>query len=611
MALIEKIRRAFERYDLVPKLKKSLSSISILLTIVGIVWILVLPIKGQFRNTYISENALMPSQAYSFFRESEWNILRGYRSEVVKLESLPITARNDVLEIWLKSLGYKTSKHQYHELHSNKSSGDTGENFYAIMHAPRGDDTEAMVLAAPWVTSDGEFNTGGISLAVSMANYFSRLSIWSKNIIILIPEDNKYALRSWVEAYHNSLDKTAGSIESAIVMEYPSDGDHLEYIEVEYEGLNGQLPNLDFVNCAVFIGEHEGFKISLQNTPVSKLTSNTYFDRLAILLKGIKNLAISGVRKSNGCESFSGWNIQSITIRAKGVNGSHDITKYGRVVEALFRSVNNLLEKFHQSFFFYLMLQPRNFVSIGTYLPSVGIIAVGFAFMSLNSFFNNSFTYSQMIGGLEKMCITFLVVIISSIIFGISLLVSTNHINYNLLTQFLISSCVLMSLMPIINLQTIKITAKPTFLYLFQSASYLYITMLAASLSVVHFALAFSIAVLCLPLLFVKVQQTTMIKLQPFINSIALLLSCPWFSIVLLYYSLKDFDSMSSITRNLLTSWSELQSWTWFVIIFGWLPAWLCFVITGSILPLPQVEHAERKKLPVITSSSSIKKKEK
>ncbi len=40
------------------------------------------------------------------------------------------------------------------------------------------------------------------------------------------------------------------------------------------------------------------------------------------------------------------------------------------------RSLNNLLERFHQSFFFYLHINRRNFVSIATYMIPLGLIVL-------------------------------------------------------------------------------------------------------------------------------------------------------------------------------------------------------------------------------------------
>lgn len=55
----------------------------------------------------------------------------------------------------------------------------------------------------------------------------------------------------------------------------------------------------------------------------------------------------------------------------------------GRVIESTFRSLNNLLEHLHQSFFFYLLMQANRFVSIGTYLPSAMLVAVNFTIMAI------------------------------------------------------------------------------------------------------------------------------------------------------------------------------------------------------------------------------------
>ena len=40
------------------------------------------------------------------------------------------------------------------------------------------------------------------------------------------------------------------------------------------------------------------------------------------------------------------------------------------------RSLNNLLERFHQSFFFYLLPATDRYVSIGLYMPPFGLLAL-------------------------------------------------------------------------------------------------------------------------------------------------------------------------------------------------------------------------------------------
>ena len=45
------------------------------------------------------------------------------------------------------------------------------------------------------------------------------------------------------------------------------------------------------------------------------------------------------------------------------------------MIEGLFRSLNNLLERFHQSFFFYLLPATGRYVSIGLYMQPFGFLA--------------------------------------------------------------------------------------------------------------------------------------------------------------------------------------------------------------------------------------------
>lgn len=64
--------------------------LSALLIIVGVAWLLVLPLNEYSRNTYVSENALLPGQVHTYFTGSEHNVFRSYRHEVYGLMELPI-----------------------------------------------------------------------------------------------------------------------------------------------------------------------------------------------------------------------------------------------------------------------------------------------------------------------------------------------------------------------------------------------------------------------------------------------------------------------------------------------------------------------------------------
>ena len=56
--------------------------LSALCIVIGIVWLLLLPLNNYSRQTYISENALLPGQVHTYFGGSEQNIFRAYKREV-------------------------------------------------------------------------------------------------------------------------------------------------------------------------------------------------------------------------------------------------------------------------------------------------------------------------------------------------------------------------------------------------------------------------------------------------------------------------------------------------------------------------------------------------
>ena len=142
----------------------------------GAVWILCLPLDDYSRRTYISENALLPGQVYTYFSGSEQNIFRAYKKELenAATDSNYSTVSTRVDSI-ITSFGLKPA-HQHYEYHS---AGDilTGENVYTVLQAPRGDGTEAIVLLAAWETAQGEPNVNGVALVLTLARYFKSMYV--------------------------------------------------------------------------------------------------------------------------------------------------------------------------------------------------------------------------------------------------------------------------------------------------------------------------------------------------------------------------------------------------------------------------------------------------
>lgn len=386
-----------------PQLRRIPPYLSLLAVIGGIVWILLLPLQEYSRRTYISENALLPGQVHTYFGGSEQHIFRAYKHELSTVfqdphsnetsppqEARPINdSKSAKIQQLFQSAGLKSARQRY----SYTSSGNTyeGENVHAILHAPRGDGTEAIVLLAAMSNIDGVKNVNGVPLLISLARYFKRWSLWSKDIIFLVTPDSTTGPQAWMDAYHSTHDPShvqaislkSGAIQGVVCIDYPFEH-RFEDLHIAYDGINGALPNLDLFNTAVTIATGQmgiGASIQSQHTYTQKENQGSYPARLQTLVNGMSSQALGHATGPHS--SFMSYHIDAITLTAIG-KGWQDEMAFGRTVESICRSLNNLLEKLHQSFFFYLLMQTNRFVSIGTYLPSAMAIAASYTIMAIH-----------------------------------------------------------------------------------------------------------------------------------------------------------------------------------------------------------------------------------
>lgn len=202
---------------------------------------------------------------------------------------------------------------------------------------------------------------------------------------MVVPPDSNVGTQAWVDAYHDahdadnvaSLPLKSGALQGAIAIDYPSE-QRFEGLHIIYDGTNGQLPNLDLINSIVNVaGGQMGIQTAIQDM---KHHTDRYPDRLRTMLRGMLNQGLGISAGPHG--SFIPYHIDSVTLRPYG-DGWHDEMSMGRVVEGTLRSLNNLLEHLHQSFFFYLLVNRDRFVSIGTYLPSAMLLSASFTIMAI------------------------------------------------------------------------------------------------------------------------------------------------------------------------------------------------------------------------------------
>lgn len=386
-----------------PRLLKLPPYLSLLCILVGVVWLLLLPLDNYSRRTYISENALLPGQVHTYFGGSDQNVFRAYKHEINALADSNATnlAINDHLATIFSGIGLKTARQPYS--YTSSSRAVQGENIYAILPAPRGDATEAIVLVAAWRNAKDEVNRNGVALLLTLARYFRRWSLWSKDIIFLVTPDSAAGPQAWVDAYHDahresvgSLPVKSGALQGALAIDFAREG-RFKNVHIAYDGVNGQLPNLDLINSVVSIaGGQMGMGVAIQEMWEHP---DRYRDRLDTMLRGMLK---QGLGMASGPHSaFIPYHVDAVTLQPFG-EGWQDEMAMGRVIEGTFRSLNNLLEKLHQSFFFYLLMATERFVSIGTYLPSAMLVAANFTIMAIALWVKSGQPEGEVVPGLEE-----------------------------------------------------------------------------------------------------------------------------------------------------------------------------------------------------------------
>ncbi|KAK9457364.1 Gaa1-like protein [Dipodascopsis uninucleata] len=564
MQIVDKVNRLARRNEKFKKLKLTsvLITLSSILIIGGIGWLFYLPVEGQSRRTYISENALLPGQALTYFEKSEENIVRAFREEIRLLADKSQALRTETIREWIDIIGFKSASHNWTFSHYNDIK--SGSNAYGVLHAPRGDTTESMIICAPWLNEDGVVNEGGVAIALSLSRYLKRWSIWSKDIILLIPSDGGFGLSAWVSDYHQTSMLSSGAIEGGIILDFPGTSDRFDVLEILYSGKNGQLPNLDLVNTLVLIAGYMGVKVTVNGIDMPE---ETYHSRTLTLLSGIAHQALSNLYKAGaGHEAFSGWRIDTVTMRANTGFGPYDQMLYGRIVEAGLRSINNLLEHFHQSFFFYLLLSPRRFVSIGTYLPSAMMVGASFTIKGFYLWLSSENIFSEVLNA----AIFYGTIVLGSFIcFAIAAFIPTES-----LVTFFYTSAVLLGTLPV-TIRTLMEPKSASFIQKFQSYAFVATGMFLSTLATLNFSLSLIMGLLLVPLAQFVYPLDSSGFLRNIISFISIIITCPSFVILVSHYFFVK-ESFADFVTGAMWCWRGQGVWSFIPLVFCvWQVFWI------------------------------------
>lgn len=436
--------------------------VSVISCVAGCTALLMLPVLAK--NTYVSENALMPGSANPIF--SNYHVLEANRlvKDIYDKRLLEDRAGMEIVKLirkHMEDVGTEVYYHtfnshdiQFHPLHffsSNLHSvalqNSSGCNLncvspVGIIRAPRGDGKESIVLVTPYNSENIKLNEAlSLGLAYSVFSLLSRVEWLAKDIIWLAADSRcgEYAsVASWLKDYHNpafsndpgkiGLDmcyennifhgedqttfdsggfddfRRAGTMAAAIVLKVlDNERNDRDRLDIYAEASNGQMPNLDLINIVHYLAVHRhglhvkvgSFGFLLRSALLRYL--GEMLQRVTRLIQSLNpgwNIGINSIDFIEGTATlassmysqalgvptgphgaFRDFQIDAITMELSprtsltNENGiSIFLLRGGRLVEGVIRSVNNLLEKFHQSFFLYFLTAPNKFVSVGVYM---------------------------------------------------------------------------------------------------------------------------------------------------------------------------------------------------------------------------------------------------
>ncbi|KAG7982010.1 hypothetical protein I3843_04G027600 [Carya illinoinensis] len=200
------------------------------------------------------------------------------------------------------------------------------------------------------------------------------------------------------------------TIAAALVIKVADRSEHLEdSLSIYAEASDGQMPNLDLINIVNYLIVHrQGFRVKVEK--MWSLLNCSWLQILGETLESLGHVARSlnpqwkfGIPAADYVEATAAL-ASSMYYQALGVpTGPHGafhnyqedaitskissrvaltnkarqndfLLRGGRSIEVVIRTVNNLLEKFHQSFFLYLLTSPSKFVSVGVYMITFALL---------------------------------------------------------------------------------------------------------------------------------------------------------------------------------------------------------------------------------------------
>ncbi|VDO78193.1 unnamed protein product [Heligmosomoides polygyrus] len=244
-------------------------------------------------------------------------------------------------------------------------------NVYAVLRAPRASGVEAMVFAVDMKEREA------IAMMMAYAAFAREQIYWARDLFFVFVDGGPPGMDAWLSQYHlvehgallsDSLPEMGGVIIGSVVMKSHTVRS-VPFIRLELNHLNGQLPNLDLFNSVVRIAGTGKFAISSMVYDVRDEEQGGKDWHMLVPLRAMYTQAFVAVE---GIHSVMGkYGVQAITVAVPPLN-LYPLRKSTRLLEAIARALNNVLERFHQSYFLYILASPDHFVSIAYFMPIIG-----------------------------------------------------------------------------------------------------------------------------------------------------------------------------------------------------------------------------------------------
>ncbi|KAI0831285.1 Gaa1-domain-containing protein [Trametes gibbosa] len=425
---VAKIRR---QRALRERVWRGLPYIRLLLFAVGYLWLLVIPSSKLGQGTYIDENALQPGQVNTYWSWGEVHRADRVLEDLEQLRhrnaSRDEIARYAAAEFEKYGIPARTQQYSFDAV----AGSVNGTNAYAVLQSPRASGTEAIVISASWLSrtgeGDGTLNMRGVATVIALASYLKKSSLWSKDLVFVISDGYLDGMQAWITTYHGEtqpnlkaepLSLQSGVIWTALNVDYP--GHSFSHLGLFFEGLNGRLPNQDLMNAVSLISrwtvgvpvlvydhidprEDQSLPSLLPAWLPEVVKGNADVQEYATRARSIRrHMNYQARGAASGVHGlFHQFRIDAFTMFAIPATGPHGFHALGRVLESSLRTCNNLLERLHASFFFYLLVAPGTFMKIGSYLPSAILVGTAMLFTGLGVWVDAGWTSAESLAAID------------------------------------------------------------------------------------------------------------------------------------------------------------------------------------------------------------------